>query len=425
MSHEKATQLVRQAQASSTAAEKAALLIEAGQIWESIKDLPHAAQAYYQSYTLVASVVAAEGCYRTYRSASKWPGALQWITASLALETALPERARLLSEKARLLQNDLGDFEAAQVAYSELRDVQQRMTEAAAPVAAAPVATPDTQPTSSEPVVATEAGTPQIAQAATTIPLRKIVVLAAPLLIAGVGGWYFFFRNPCPAGQTITSVSDQTGLIARGCGSDSRLEGRAQLFDESEQLVGHATYVNGQREGPSEVQAPSGATIHSSYVGGALDGQWTSTSGTLELERRSYRAGKPDGLWERFDPNHRRVHTEEWSMGKLSGFSRDYHPNGGIAVEDLFDGGLKAAPTRRFSTGGELLMVDETAPKSAAPGSNVEVFSTGGERVYGGHPVESWRSLVSLAALKGKEALVLTRARRAGLRVFEDGGIEP
>lgn len=423
MSHEKAAQLVLQAQASTTAADKAALLSEAGRIWESLNDLPHAAQAYYQSYTTLASVAAAEGCFRTYRAASKWPGALQWITAALSLETSLPERARLLDEKARLLQNDMGDFDAAQGAYSELRDVQGRMAEAP-PAVEAPVAAQVVAPASADSGGQPAPSLRDMEQAAVTnTPVRKLVAVAAVLLIAVSGGWFFFFRSPCPEGQTPNSLSEPDGTMARGCGVGWRLQGRAQLFDRSEQLVGYATYLNGQREGAAEQQT-DGGTIHANYIRGALDGQWRLTNGTAELERRSYRDGKPDGLWERFDPNHRRLHTEEWSMGQLSGFSRDYHPNGSVAVEDLFDAGQKSTPTRRFSTAGEMLIADDPRPAAAAT-NDVEVLASGGERVFGGHRLESWRSLVTLAALKGKQELVLTRARRAGLQVFEDGGVEP
>lgn len=428
MSHDRAAQLVRQAQASSTGAEKAALLNEAGRIWESINDLPHAAQAYYQAYTASASAVAAEGCYRTYRAASKWPGALQWITAALSLETSLPERARLLNEKARLLQNDIGDFDAAQVAYSELREVERQMAEVPAPVAAEPVVAPF-QPSPAAAAHEPAAHAPslqEMEQAAVTssIPLGKLLPVAAVLLIGAAGSWYFFFRRPCPEGQNPNSLSElETGLLAQGCGVGWRLQGRAQLFDGSQQLVGYATYLNGQREGPSEVQT-DGGTIHATYVRGALDGEWRLTLGTAELERRSYRDGKPDGLWERFDVNHRRLHSEEWSKGKLSGFSRDYHPNGGVSVEEVFDGGQRVAPRRQFSTAGELMLVDEPMPAPTAT-NDVEVVASGGERVFGGHRLESWRSLATLAAIKGKQELVLTRARRAGLRVFEDGGVEP
>lgn len=420
MSQDRATQLVRQAQASSTPADKAVLLIEAGRIWESVDDLPHAAQAYYQSYTTVASVIAAEGCYRTYRAASKWAGALQWLSAAQSLETVPAERVRLLNEKARLLQNDMGDFEAAQVAYSELRDLQQQLAEATSSVAQ-----PTLEARPAEPTAEPAKSLHEMEQAVVTnTPLGKLVAVAGVLLIVVAAGWYSFLRRPCPEGQTPNSLSEQeTGLLARGCGVGWRLQGRAELFDRSEQLVGFATYLNGQREGPAEVLS-DGGTIHAMFVRGALDGEWRLTVGTTELERRSYRDGKPDGVWERFDSNHRRLHSEEWAMGKLSGFSRDYHPNGGVSVEDLFDGGQKAAPTRHFSVAGEMMIVDEPTP-AAAPTNDVEVVATGGEQVFGGHRLESWRSLITLAALKGKQELVLTRARRAGLRVFEDGGVEP
>jgi hypothetical protein len=391
--------------------------------------VPRAAQAFYASYTAQASFEAAEGCFRLYATAKKWPGAMQWLGHALSLAPTPAARLRLLNEKARVLQNELADFDAAQLVFHEVRAIeadlaeQQRLERQRQDVAS-----PPPEPTAApEPPVAAapEAGQRPwrpVAVGAAVLALALLLVTVRTLVAKGDDDG----AAACLGGAVLRVTPREDGLKERGCFSSSGFNDRVDLLDSTGAIVGFVTYVDNRRTGRAS-EPVDGGVVTAHFVEGKLQGSWELRRAGVLVERREYVGNKPSGVWEQHDGS-RLVRSQTWANGTLNGVTKHFHPNGKLAREEKYENGVRVGRVYTYSELGVLLDIPD-APDEPAPANTAEpqvvVAGSELERLYGGRPFGAWRSAQAAAELKGVGELLRARAERAGLHVLEDGGLSP
>ncbi len=426
------------ARANSTAepTARAQMLQRAGTAFELAGDAARAAQCFYQAYQLAPSMAAAEGAARAYSAARQWAGAVGWLDAAVSQTQVPAEKLRLLKLKGRILHTELRDAAGTQRVLAEARALEAALA-AAGPVAAAtpgptPVAEPSAAPLPApghqrpdDLTLASEPDEPALELAyerrvapppaspepepspapppepalreespasGPKLPLK--VLAAAAVVLGGVYGARALLSpapppRECPTGSAF--VKDTVnGEVLSGCRTpEGRFGGSVEVHDSRGTLIARRTWVNGELSGPAEEFDATGVVRSGAYVKGLRDGVWVSQRQGLRLEERTWVKGVPSGTWLQYDPK---------TGAKTT------------IVEGADDAG--AAP------------LDAGGPLTSPPA--LEVTSTDDlMRLYGGHRLSHWRTVLSAADSAGTGALVRLRAARAGLTVTPDGGLAP
>lgn len=188
---------------------------------------------------------------------------------------------------------------------------------------------------------------------------------------------------PHPAGGTLLLCREGPAaafrLVEVDDGCRIRLEGRVHrglrdgLFrwrDAAGRLRREQVFRAGRATGPLRLFAGSGALeLEAHLVDGVLEGPWkrfhpvpagraAGTEDPHPAETGSYRAGRRDGLFRRYDPDGHLLAEDTWRDGRLEGPWRRYHPDGRVAASGARRAGEPEGVVRRFDREGRL--VEET-----------------------------------------------------------------
>ncbi|MDX2014896.1 MAG: hypothetical protein SFW67_32165 [Myxococcaceae bacterium] len=420
---------------------RARALVEAGAAFEREGNAARAAQAYYQSYQLVASAAAAEGAARAYAAAKKWPGVIGWLDAALTLSPQPADRLRLLKAKGRVLHAELHDAAGTQQVLEQVRALEASRSSAPPPPATTPQAAPRVAPP--PPVATSSPASAPVAPPSASGPndLEFVEEPQAPALELA-----YERRFVAPSPESAPEVPVPVQPVEAPLREDSPARGRRVplwlLALVAVPLVGvlvmralptPAPPSDGCPPGSTRAQKPVGPELVSGCVAwnGAFLGltEARSDAGVL-LARRTWASGELQGDAEEFLEGGV-VATGAYVKGQRSG-TWVYKVQGQRLEEGPFEKGVRVGTWSRYEprTGALLETFDprERAADAGADGGAgvIEVSSKEDlERLYGGHRVSHWRALLSSAEVAGTGPLLRTRAVRAGLTITADGGIDP
>ena len=407
-------------------AERLALFLQLGPLYEAGGDIRNMARCFYEANAIDrSSLVAVQGARRAYLRARKWEGAIAWFLAELRLQPDLEARAALLCELGDLRRNELNDPDGAQLEYSKASQLRLDARPTVVAPTAAPaevVLEPPPHLPPPPPPAAAPGGVPPAVEherprnqpelretgGGRSVPLWPLALLA--MLGGGAGAWWKFKPPPrCPPGQLHRRdaflMPDTLGDVAfaEGCWADTHRIGAHRFFNDAGVETAAITYQAGLAEGAARWIALDGGHESGLTVQGQQTGEWiTSSADAVVVSKAMYRNGLREGPERVLFPDGGLHIAGFWSAGRQEGEWSQYYEDGKLWMRGKFKSGVASGKWQRFDPAGAFVWV---TPESGGPRALRSEAS-----LFAGRPLTWWN--LRLAELRSDAARAPDEAER-------------
>ncbi len=452
---------LRAALAQASGGQRVQLLKTLARALEQEGALAEAARSLVEAHRLAPTdLEVVRAGFRLFSAGKQWPGALKWLTVELGLTQGDAARAQLLLRTGKLYQDELHDFERAQQAYAEARQLDpdvfserapppevsapSELLELVEPTPAVP-SEPDPaalealglgQPPPPEAPRSAKSGAPErrpepalpspprqpaprSSNPLTAKMLRPFLFAAVP---AGLVLLALVFRGlatelpndeQCPAGATLKKVALGADVVKLSCVAGETPEGVTVTLD-GKVVLSRVVFVGGRRQGAA-FETEDGLRAEGAYVDDRRDGLWVSSRSGLPVRAETFKRGVLHGTVTEYLPDGGAARVQDYDGGLAWGRYQTWRDDGTRNLEGQFVAGQRAGLWSRYSAIG---VMEESwdEPRVDAGSRPVEVFiDDKAEPLYAARTASWWRMRLNELRRdeteQGRGALALTLAR--------------